>query len=218
MLKVGIFSILRRLQNIIKDLNDIIMISSIYIMENVVFTLALITTSLLGDYLVFTWLNGYPGIYRAIGDSLTHGLIGLFSWLIIDKSIIKAFGCMATAMLVDSDRFIEAQTLDLNKALNLAHRPFLHNSTIPLIFFLIAILINLVINNHKFKLISSLVFVALFTHQLRDASRRGLWFWPWIQSLPIQPYPLYIALIIVLSFSVKYYVMFNSKTYDVINV
>ena len=211
MLKVGIFSILRRLQNIIKDLNDIIMISSIYIMENVVFTLALITTSLLGDYLVFTWLNGYPGIYRAIGDSLT-------SWLIIDKSIIKAFGCMATAMLVDTDRFIEAQTLDLNKALNLDHRPFFHNSTIPLIFFLIAILINLVINNHKFKLISSLVFVALFTHQLRDASRRGLWFWPWIQSLPIQPYPLYIALIIVLSFSVKYYVMFNSKTYDVINV
>ena len=136
-------------------------------MENVVFTIALITSSSLGDYLVFTWLNGYPGIYRAIGDSLTHGLIGLFSWLIIDKSILNAFGCMATAMLVDTDRFIEAQTLDLDKALSLDHRPFLHNSTIALVFYLIAILINVMIKNHSFKLYSSLVFVAMFTHQLR---------------------------------------------------
>ena len=187
-------------------------------MENVVFTIALITSSSLGDYLVFTWLNGYPGIYRAIGDSLTHGLIGLFSWLIIDKSILNAFGCMATAMLVDTDRFIEAQTLDLDKALSLDHRPFLHNSTIALVFYLIAILINVMIKNHSFKLYSSLVFVAMFTHQLRDASRRGLWFWPWIQSLPLQPYPLYIVLIILLSFIVRYYVMLNSKSYNVINV
>ena len=186
-------------------------------MEQIVFSIALISTCLVGDYLVFTILSGYPGIYRAIGDSLTHGLIGLFSWLIIDKSIVNALGTMATAMLVDADRFIEAGTLDLNQALSLDHRPFLHNSTIPLVLYLISILVSYFWRNHTFKLYTSLVFVAMFTHQLRDASRRGLWFYPWIQSLPV-PYPLYIITILLLSQSVRYYVMFNSKTFNVIPV
>ena len=186
-------------------------------MEQFLFILPLIITCLIGDKLVFTWLNGYPAIFRAIGDSLTHGLIALFSWLIIEKSVLNAIMCMVLAMLVDGDRFIEVGSLNLEKALNLDHRPFLHNSTIPVIFYFVSMSISYFMKNHNFKVISSLIFIAFMTHHLRDASRRGLWFYPWINSLPV-PYPVYIISIVILSLIVKFYVSHNTKSYNVILV
>ena len=187
------------------------------IVKESLFVLPLIITCLVGDKLVFTWLNGYSAIYRAIGVSLTHGFIGLFSWLIIEKSLLHGIICMALAMSVDADRFIEVGSLDLDKALNLDHRPFLHNSTIPVIFYLISIIISYLWKNYNFRLFTSLIFMAFITHHLRDASRRGLWFYPWIHSLPL-PYPTYIIVTILLSFIVKFYVSQTSKSYDVISV
>ena len=186
-------------------------------MEQVLFILPLICTCLVGDKLVFNWLNGYPAIYRAIGDSLTHGLIALFSWLIIEKSLLHAIICMVFAMLVDGDRFIEVGSLDLEKVLNLDHRPFLHNSTIPVILYFVSIIVCYFWKNQNAKVISSLIFIAFMTHHLRDGSRRGLWFYPWINSLPV-PYPVYIISTVLLSLLVKLYVSHNTKSFNVLSV
>ena len=68
------------------------------------------------------------------------------------------------------------------------------------------------IHNHV-KTVSCLVFVAIFSHQLRDANRRGLWFSPVGSTLPI-PYSLYILSIILLCVSIKYYLLMNSNIFS----
>jgi hypothetical protein len=42
-----------------------------------------------------------------------------------------------------------------------------------------------------------LVSVSLFSHQLRDATRRGLWFWP-MGSTPRIPYAIYLTMLCAL--------------------
>jgi hypothetical protein len=44
---------------------------------------------------------------------------------------------------------------------------------------------------------SWLMVSSLLTHQLRDATRRGVWFWPIGSSHPL-PYPLYVVLVMLL--------------------
>lgn len=44
--------------------------------------------------------------------------------------------------------------------------------------------------------------VAVFSHHLRDAHRRGLWFWP-IGSTPPLPYWVYISCVLILPVIVR---------------
>ena len=69
-----------------------------------------------------------------------------------------------------------------------------------------------VIHNHV-KTVSCLVFVAIFSHHLRDANRRGLWFSP-VGSTPPIPYLIYILSIILLCVSIKYYLLMNSNIFS----
>ena len=160
--------------------------------------LPIIFSCLLGDFLTFTYFINSGNFTKAISDSITHGVIALLSWYYIEKSIKHSILCGIIAMLVDLDHFIEAKSLKLQNALNLPSRPFMHNSTIPVFSFIIISFLNYsVIESKKLKLYNSLIFVAIFSHQIRDSSRRGLWFSPLISNLPV-PYLLYIILIVIL--------------------
>ena len=105
----------------------------------------------------------------------------------------------------------KAGSLKLEDAVSLDQRPFLHNSTLPLCLYVIAMLINCTVmaNQVMIKTYSTLAFVAVFTHHLRDASRRGLWFSPWIQSLPVS-YPMYIFLTVFLCLITRFLLFENS--------
>ena len=72
---------------------------------------------------------------------------------------------------------------------------------------------NQFVIHNRVKAVSCLVFVAIFSHQLRDANRRGLWFSP-VGSTPPIPYSLYILSIILLCVSIKYYLLMNSNTFS----
>jgi hypothetical protein len=59
-------------------------------------------------------------------------------------------------------------------AVSLPQRPFLHCSSLPLVLFpLLLVWRGLTGNLLRFGL---LLFSSLFSHHLRDATRRGLWF------------------------------------------
>ena len=105
---------------------------------------------------------------------------------------------------------ISAGSLKIEDAVSLDQRPFLHNSTLPLCLYIIVMLFNCtVMKNHvMITTYSTLAFVAFFTHHLRDASRRGLWFSPWIQSLPVS-YPMYIFLTVFLCLIIRFLVFEN---------
>ena len=157
-------------------------------LETFICIISILATCYLGDYIVFTALSGQETIIKALADSTIHGLVGFFSWLIIQKyPIYNAVICAIIAMLIDIDHFIHAQSFNIENAVNLTHRPFLHNSTLPLSIYIIVMFINCVLMNNypAVKTYATLTFVAFYSHHLRDASRRGLWFHPWIESLPI---------------------------------
>ena len=174
--------------------------------------LLLLFTCVFGDYLTFV-LNHKISLIKALSDSLTHGAIGFLCWFHVENSLKNSILCGLLAMFVDIDHFIEAKSFKLENALKLQHRPFLHNSTIPLVLTFLVILVNFCTNKsvifQQVKLYGSMVIVALFSHHLRDASRRGLWFGPFISSLPV-PYPLYIALTIGLCLVMKIFVISES--------
>lgn len=127
-----------------------------------------------------------PPLLRAVIDNITHALIGgLVTEIIVrdykdqldrsDQITLIAVGFVASSW-IDLDHFIEARSFHLDDATSLTHRPFFHNSMIFVALF--ASMITSVICQHSLlvSLWFSVGFVAFFTHQVRDAIRRGLWF------------------------------------------
>ena len=102
----------------------------------------MVLTCLFGDYLTFTLLKDHSAGFKALSDSSTHGLVALFSWYYIEKSLKNSIFCAMVAMLVDLDHFIEAKSLQLHQALNLSSRPFMHNSTFPIFGFIFVLFLN----------------------------------------------------------------------------
>ena len=158
---------------------------------------------------MFHTLAGQDKLLKACGDSTVHGLVGLFSWLIVEKSMIRAILCAIIAMSIDIDHFIQAGSLRLEDALNLSQRPFLHNSTLPVLLYVIFATLSYLLPeaahfeySKSLKLYTNLIFVAFASHHLRDASRRGLWFEPFAKSIPIS-YTVYIILDIVICILVR---------------
>jgi hypothetical protein len=149
-------------------------------------------------------LPNIPGslVTRAVIDSSGHFLIGALSWALAIQShpfrqILKesfAAGCLSS--LVDLDHFIQAGSHRLEDAVSLPQRPFLHCSALPLLLLLL-MLVGRVVTGNLLRL-GLLLFSSLFSHHLRDATRRGLWF----IGLPPVPvsYPLYLVLFYLLPF------------------
>ena len=77
-----------------------------------VFVVLTVITCLLGDYVVFTAFQNQMTIIKALGDSSIHGLVALFSWLIIqNEAFLQAIICAAIAMMIDVDHFIQGKFL-----------------------------------------------------------------------------------------------------------
>jgi hypothetical protein len=87
-----------------------------------VFEAFLFIVCVLGDYFISN-TNSILGLdtqlSRVLIDSFTHGFVGFLSWaIIIDFSMfgmdmLECSGCMMLAMLVDTDHFIAARSLQL---------------------------------------------------------------------------------------------------------
>ena len=77
----------------------------------IIFVLTTIFTCLLGDYIVFTAFKNQITIVKALADSSIHGLVGYFSWLIVqNQSFCQALICAFIAMLIDVDHFIQGES------------------------------------------------------------------------------------------------------------
>ena len=84
----------------------------------------------------------------------------------------------------------------LQAAVSLPNRPFLHCSSIPFIIFIATSVFAVLSRNNLVFRGGLLIFSCIFSHHLRDASRRGLWFYglPTVQV----PYTAYILLELLL--------------------
>lgn len=129
-----------------------------------------------------------PPIARAVVDSAAHAVVAGLVWLAATlittglanqvssllaitplKETVVALICGAA---VDCDHFLAAGSLRLASATSLATRPLAHCLwAVPPAAALAGLLTKQVRS-------SLLVTSAIFSHQLRDAIRRGLWLWP----------------------------------------
>ena len=83
-------------------------------------------------------------------------------------------------------------------ALHLETRPPLHNSSLLLLFTPLLLLPYVIRETWCFWIYeASLVsLIAIITHHLRDANRRGLWLWPHGDTPPLKPAMIYMSFII----------------------
>nr|XP_019546926.2 transmembrane protein 267-like [Aedes albopictus]XP_029725740.1 transmembrane protein 267-like [Aedes albopictus] len=144
----------------------------------------LLVICLVGDKLL--QIVQKPPLLRAAVDNVTHALVGLIAAEIVvhqfrdqlGKSelwLLIGFG-FGLASWIDVDHFIEARSFHIHDATNLTHRPFLHNSVIFLVLLIAVCVLVQVQDNFRPSIWTAIAFVAFFTHHLRDAIRRGLWF------------------------------------------
>lgn len=105
----------------------------------------------------------------------------------LSDAAFATIACAGVACLLDLDHFIAARSVRLHAAMRLSQRPFGHS-----VLFVAALctLLYIVRPARQWALI---VAVALGTHQLRDAIRRGLWLWPFGSTYKL-PYWGYLAL------------------------
>ncbi len=145
------------------------------------------------------------GACRAVVDNFCHATISGLMWLSIthrdlqlqnpstnsaarniyfNPVIWEVFFAVVLGSVVDLDHFASARSLSLTAATQLTQRPFAHAVLfavcVPLIYFMV----------QRQLRASLLIFTTLISHQLRDATRRGLWFWP-LGSTP----PLHMAVV-----------------------
>lgn len=164
-----------------------------YLIRNIIFKksnfmiilleLILMLNCIIGDYVIFKTDKYRNAIIdklslklmhiNALLDNSSHALIGLVSWAIVTWPKLDLYDliiCTCMASFIDLDHFISAKSMHLNKAISLDKRPFLHNSLtltfVNLVFF--TILHNY---NQKKTYLSVLMFVAWFSHHVRDANR-----------------------------------------------
>lgn len=144
-----------------------------------------------------------PKICMLLMDNFAHQLIALLSWSIfcLAMSIYRPAERDAHALnykdsgiamcvggLIDADHFIAAGSLSLHGATNLSSRPFAHAVVFIVITFLI---LYTSMSQPKY---AYLFLVAALSHQLRDATRRGLWLAPFGSTYPI-PYMIHVLLL-----------------------
>nr|XP_002739951.1 PREDICTED: transmembrane protein C5orf28 homolog [Saccoglossus kowalevskii] len=140
---------------------------------------------------------------RAITDNAGHALIGFCTWSAVSgldttNSVLQSILCGVFASILDIDHFISAKSLKLKDAVSLPSRPLFHaTSLIPVIASVIALIEYFCAGKYRLKPVWLIFTTAWLSHHLRDAVRRGLWFWP-IGSTPALPYWLYMICILSL--------------------
>ncbi|RWS28293.1 transmembrane protein C5orf28-like protein [Leptotrombidium deliense] len=188
----------------------------------------LVFLNLFGDYLLtLSPVNDKILAFRAVGDNATHGAIAAISWFMVsvlkhaplfDKtSLTNCSLCLIFACIIDVDHFIAARSFNLKDAVRLNARPPLHCTSVILALILLMFIVAVFFVNLKVITISCLLFVAVITHHLRDALRRGLWIYPFTDELPIT-YSLYLCLLFVIPlfvFTVHEY--FSKTSYELTN-
>uniref|UniRef100_A0A1B6CQP7 Transmembrane protein 267 n=1 Tax=Clastoptera arizonana TaxID=38151 RepID=A0A1B6CQP7_9HEMI len=148
-------------------------------------------------------------ILRAFVDNSVHGIIAFISWLIIvlksNKYKIYVINPYCDLLLsfiigsaIDIDHFVLAKSFRIKDALNLGEkRPILHCTSLPLAFLSVTVVLNWFWKLPRLSCFGWMVWVAVFSHHVRDGYRRGLWFWPVGSTAPI-PYLLYILITVML--------------------
>ena len=132
-------------------------------------------------------------LLKMIVDNATHALVAWWLCGVVfpQRSLIEHAISLLSGSLMDLDHFIAAGSWRLSDATSLPSRPFMH--AVTTIVFITAVLAYFPSQRHN----AVLVFVATMSHQIRDAVRRGLWFWPFGSTPPLHPL-LYLALEILL--------------------
>lgn len=80
-------------------------------------------------------------------------------------------------------------------------RPVLHCTTLPVVVLLTCLTVGCIIDSPRVLRFGWLAWVALFSHHIRDSSRRGLWLWP-LGSSPPLPYYIYLCVTLALPYLV----------------
>jgi hypothetical protein len=183
-----------------------------------------IADSLISQLQSYNTVTGDLAHLSEIGiDSFTHGIISSLLWystalksgnyrdqIYTNLTSLALSFCLGCA--VDIDHFLEAQSLTLFGATHLSHRPFGHALIIALLPSLILRLIY-----RQTPQVAAIYFIAVFSHQLRDSVRRGLWFWPWGHSKPLsREFVLILYGVLIISF--RYcFIHINKKSEEINN-
>lgn len=179
---------------------------------------------IIGDYYVFdtnsliNLVNKRLGfserLIRALMDNGCHSLIGALSWFIItypNTNFLEFILSGFLSSIIDIDHFLSAKSFSLLDAISLPKRPFLHNSlTLLLANCILYIFLKKFSTNNSWSL---LVFVSWFSHHVRDANRRGLWFGPVFTTPPLKD-SIYLSIILFMPIFFRY---FYQNNYDLFN-
>lgn len=187
------------------------------------FETALLLLIIIGDYFIFdsaifiTRLGSTFGLshrlLRALMDNSSHLLVGVLSWCIIAFPKLKFYEVLAVGFfssIIDIDHFISAKSFQLVDAISLENRPFLHNS-LTLLLINLAIFFYVLIFNPTSMDWALIFFISWFSHHIRDANRRGIWFGPIYTSSPISD-KSYLLIIMLLPLLLRYL-----KSLDILN-
>ncbi|XP_018417814.1 PREDICTED: transmembrane protein C5orf28 homolog [Nanorana parkeri] len=136
---------------------------------------------------------------RAMSDSGTHGVIGMWSWAIVIGLRKRSDFCEVIlagffACIIDLDHFFQAGSLSLKAALHLSQRPPLHCSTlIPIMALALKFLMQLLKLKDSWCFLPWMLFISWTSHHIRDGIRHGLWLCPFGKTA-LLPYWLYVAI------------------------
>ena len=148
---------------------------------------------------------------RAVADSLAHALVSGLLWatveaLLLDnplhpRSIIRIVIAMVASSALDVDHFIAAGSMSIEDAANLDKRPYLHSIVVALFAVAVIHMLSLNLGLYQSFRLPFIMICAVLSHLLRDAVRRGLWFWPLDLTIPVC-FSCYIIIVLLLPWPV----------------
>lgn len=186
-------------------------------------TALLLMVTVCGDLIVFKSKYSESQIYRAYTDSLTHASIGCISAIIFftydinirrPTSIYNVIICTVLSSFIDVDHFFMARSFNIKDFVNLK-RGIFHCTSFGLLISAILYLISYYMKNQEILLWNFMLIIAYSSHHVRDANRRGLWFYPYGHTRPLSYY-FYVFLICALPHTFAYlymYLKLNFKSY-----
>ncbi|XP_033100889.1 transmembrane protein 267-like [Anneissia japonica] len=145
-------------------------------------------------------------VFAALLDNFTHGIIGSWTWAVVlggnlnsTKNLRQIILAGILASCMDVDHFLAARSIHLKDATSLQQRPLFHMTTLIPVIAIISEIIICASGLHRLHYFPYLFTLSWFSHHIRDATRRGLWLWPFGSTPPV-PYGMYIGLTLVLPF------------------
>lgn len=135
---------------------------------------------------------------RALWDNAGHGALAAVGWVfarfrnpghpsVKRQAKVEMIAVALCACFIDSDHFLTALSWRLSDATNLDGRPFAHSLLFACLCVALAYMCC------PIKHFPGVLGYAFLSHHLRDATRRGLFLWPFPSTPPL-PYPLYLLL------------------------